>query len=799
MATIREATPQDLTPASKVCAAAFWDDNVFGEMIHPYRSQYPDDVHIYWLKRLRQVLGKQDHDILVAVNENGEVVGLAHWIRKRAGQPDDVDEGVQDVTPNRAADPKMENVIERLDPFVGHIWSGKRADCWYLATLGVSPSTQGQGVGKRLVHYGFDKAKQEGVPVSVVSANGKDGFYKKCGFTTFAGNVGEGEGNPLRNAPGGNVYFTDVEMVLAASVTYKKVEGRLVLSNDQKKLQFGVASQPPTVTIAVADISSLQQTPKSSAKVALKVFVKDENYTFFFTSKENARKEQEDITNVLHQRIAADKAGAAAQLLPKEGKDGASAAMAIARAVSSQAQTEDWYDANKLRSNVELQKSLLTSNKPLEERFMQALRERPESISIAQFTTQFWSTRLHLLRAHAMSRGQREGEYNVLPEIKYKTVMNQDNEPTKALELTSQQIKLILKQYPVVRQAYDETVPGSMSEQGFWERFFHSKLLKKLKGERYDKNDPPDPILDRYLDHKESRASISGYHIPHLIDLEGNEQNTTFKVHREGWEMRADRHDEPILHTLNNISTKLLSHVAPQDSHAHGPVGMDEEAFKELQLRDLAKDGPDTRVILSINENRPAANTETLSADAQRYTQLDPNIALSRLRSDLDTKATNLDDTADEESLSQATNSVLSSIRQRNLAASSNPQSLQGLSQQSFKALLLTHNTTTEFLHYFWTIFRSGDASKAGELAGLVATFDKSLDRIRAVADQAEKERQVIIQEKLARSKRRKVDENAIGGGKATVEGFIRPTVEAIKVASDVYKKELKVQGGSVG
>lgn len=43
----------------------------------------------------------------------------------------------------------------------------------------------------------------------MISALGKDGFYRRCGFDVEDGHATEGEGNPLSGVPGGLVMFRD--------------------------------------------------------------------------------------------------------------------------------------------------------------------------------------------------------------------------------------------------------------------------------------------------------------------------------------------------------------------------------------------------------------------------------------------------------------------------------------------------------------------------------------------------------------------------------------------------------------
>ena len=159
--------------------------------------------------------------------------------------------------------------------------------------------------------------------------------------------------------------------------------------------------------------ADLQQTPVTSPKIALKVVVQaagasePENHVFSFTSA-TARKEQESITDILRNAISALKSTSTSIPVAPAGpsvqdESGQSAAMAIAQAVSAGARkaTDGWYDDDRLRTDIDMQRSLLDSNPVLRQRFNESLRDKPESISISQFSTQFWSTRLHLLRAHA--------------------------------------------------------------------------------------------------------------------------------------------------------------------------------------------------------------------------------------------------------------------------------------------------------------------------------------------------------------------------------------------------------------
>jgi transcription initiation factor TFIIH subunit 1 len=265
--------------------------------------------------------------------------------------------------------------------------------------------------------------------------------------------------------------------------------------------------------------------------------------------------------------------------------------MAIASAILSAAGAgRDWDDDSRLKADVELQRSLLEESPTLKTMFFESLKTKPESISNSQFTSQFWSTRVNLLRAHAIEKSQTKGSYNVLATME-KAKKEQGSGDAPKMTLTREQVQLIFQQYPLVKRAYDENVPKPLDEITFWSTFFQSRLLKKLRGEKITENDPTDKYLDKYLNvnletERETVQQVNA-HVPHIIDIEGNEENHSQKQgNRPDFTMRPNS-KVPIIRTLNTLSEKIMSQVTPVDGDPSQPIGMDEETFNELQLRDL--------------------------------------------------------------------------------------------------------------------------------------------------------------------------------------------------------------------
>jgi len=83
---VRRALFSEQSTIARVCGAAFWDDVLFGKLIHPLREQYPRDSDLYWLRRIQTDWWDWSHVFLVTTSVDTrtgrEVVsGQAHWSR----------------------------------------------------------------------------------------------------------------------------------------------------------------------------------------------------------------------------------------------------------------------------------------------------------------------------------------------------------------------------------------------------------------------------------------------------------------------------------------------------------------------------------------------------------------------------------------------------------------------------------------------------------------------------------------------------------------------------------------------
>ncbi|KAF5860911.1 RNA polymerase II transcription factor B subunit1 [Aspergillus alliaceus] len=615
----------------------------------------------------------------------------------------------------------------------------------------------------------------------------------------------------------------------SGSAAYKKKDGTLTMSQDGQSISWipAAGGATGTITLPVAQVTNLQQTPASNPKVMLKIFVlppdvpanSSEQYVFNFTAGANARAEADAIKDALSAAIQSAKT---AQIAPTPSPapgagEGMSTAMAFASAVSSKS---SWDDDRQLKGDVELQQSLLKSDANLQRMFMESLHTKPDTLTAGQFMSQFWSTRIHLLRAHAIERSQTRGSYNVLSTLKPRV---EDN--VTKLNISKEQIQLIFNQHPLIRRVYDENVP-KLSEAQFWSRFFQSRLFKKLRGERLAETDATDAILDKYLAVDEHGNLPREAHVPHFLDLEGNEGNNSQRQgNRPDLDMRWSAPDKvPIIRTLNSLSEKIMANVTPADGDPHAPIGMNEDTFNELQLRDLHGDEEQNRVLLNIPDQSRFFSAQTKDTEDEQnrlFAQQDPEKILGELRKEIEQslpddgtaplgRLVEPEELSDDEKNSQEPGSritlqkssaqILTAIRdRRSQTDASSTTGTYGLSSSLYDRLTLTHATTTEFLHQFWQAFLSGNPDRAGELTSLVDSLTRAMERIKAVAQDAEAERRVEV-DRLKRHAREVLDAtgkkirlnlSSVPGGEKAVSQLLGPTIHALETAQAKYKVAL--------
>ncbi|KAK6503906.1 RNA polymerase II transcription factor B subunit 1 [Arthrobotrys conoides] len=599
-------------------------------------------------------------------------------------------------------------------------------------------------------------------------------------------------------------------VAVEASALYKKKNGGITLDADGKNLAWQ-AESPNTgspIVIPIDSITSLQATPPKSAKVMIKVFVQHptegtvDPYVFTFSgSPEEASTFKTALTTAIQVLKATPSLDAGPSFEVKDDRSGPDS-----RPTKILRNKTD----HELQEDMSLQQAVLSASPTLQKKFHEAV------ISGGMTPVQFWSTRIHLLRAFAVEQAQVRGSYNVLATIKPKA-----EESVVRVSLSREQIHTIFEQHPIIQKVYDEVVP-KLREDEFWRRFFLSKLYKKLKGEKLVPTDSHDDVLDQYL--KGGSLGLDGgserqLRIPHIIDISGNEDHHSQKQgNRPDLTMRPNKIENvPIIRTLNNLSLKLLDSVNPVDSvegHVQGSV--------DIKLHDLQNDLRQQNILLNVRDHRQFFNVEpdNYTAKAQEslnrdtagvdilstlyqntashkgLTRRPPNYKLAREAQQWNMRPIEQRNNDDNISaLREASTHISTILAIRRVQLPGRWGNISIPDPQIWDQLLLTHATSTEFLRHFWGAFFSGDPKKMVDIRNMASSLTRSLERIEFIATSAEEK------EKLSNEtgrgdpdRKRSKGSNRIlnGRGYALVKKVIAPQENAIKTALAKYQQALQ-------
>ena len=90
---LRKAQRRDLPSIASTYAAAFWDEEVMGKLMHPYRQEHPQDFLRYWRHEAAEWYWSYSHQIMVSYetkptrdgDEEQILTGVADWIRHGEG------------------------------------------------------------------------------------------------------------------------------------------------------------------------------------------------------------------------------------------------------------------------------------------------------------------------------------------------------------------------------------------------------------------------------------------------------------------------------------------------------------------------------------------------------------------------------------------------------------------------------------------------------------------------------------------------------------------------------------------
>lgn len=534
--------------------------------------------------------------------------------------------------------------------------------------------------------------------------------------------------------------------LVSGAAIFKKKIGLLTIYEDRAPsvLQWRAADEGTVVEIILSTIVNLQATPATSEKMMLKIVTKqnqtDEpvNQVFSF----NNRTIMDNVKEALQQIAARNKT--AVQTSQKGGK-------ADEKPLINTSFLDEALDTKKLLKNHELQQKLLLDDKNLMSTFKEAV------INQGLDGEEFWKTRVHLLRAFALTNSQKKGPFNVLSTIKpTATADNQVN-----VSVTREKIHAIFEQYPVVRKAYDDNVPR-LSEGEFWSRFFSSKLFRKLRGEKIATNLRGDVILDKYInmdiDYEKDEDQVLDHKVNKTIDVDGNEQDdSTKKGNGPDMTMKPNAIPETVavLKSMNRLSHKMMRSLEMEYSRQSTPdlqKTREEREFErvreELVFNDLEQQHVTEYAEIHIHNDTDTQKRARLPTKQQyiAYTtearaQFEDKIDLSEVYRE--SKKPKIDKAAQDILTSVRMNSKQSKQSWQVYRSFEEQQSHQAVDevdpsfdQGLLESLRITHGTSVEFLRHFWLHFNSGDPSQMSTVFSLYKSLVKSRDRLdKAVAD----------------------------------------------------------------
>ena len=532
-----------------------------------------------------------------------------------------------------------------------------------------------------------------------------------------------------------------MSLVSGAAIHKKKV-GVVTIYEDRTPsiLQWRAADDPTVVEFELSTIQHLQATAATSEKMMLKIITKksdaDEpvNYLFSF----NNRLVMDNVKEALQQTVARHKSAL-------QAAQSQSSTPAPEKPLINTTFLDEALNTKKLLGNHQLQQKLLLENKELMSTFKEAV------INQGLEASEFWQTRVHLLRAFALSNSQKKGPYNVLSKIK--TTATSDNQVN--VSVTREKIHAIFEQYPVVRKAYDDNVPR-LSEGEFWSRFFSSKLLMKLKGERIATNLRGDVILDKYInmdiDFEKHEDESLLHKVNKTIDVEGNQEDDSTKLgNAPDITMKPNALPETVsaMRSMNRLSHKMMNSLELEYSRQATPdlQKTKEEAEldrirEELMIKDLEpeKQAEYAKISLKPDIDQKQQTKQVSRQEFIQYTQnlkrqLDEEFDLHEVYSP-----------SKRPSIEKATESILQSVRLNSKQSKQSWQVYRTLEEQehhevedetdpnfdkdTLESIRITHATSVEFLRHFWLHFNSGDPSQASTLNNLYKSLRKSYERI---------------------------------------------------------------------
>ncbi|KAI0063716.1 hypothetical protein BV25DRAFT_1936361 [Artomyces pyxidatus] len=510
----------------------------------------------------------------------------------------------------------------------------------------------------------------------------------------------------------------------SARAKFKKLQGLLELTDTHLQwTQDG--KKAPMLSVPHSDAAALFSSKESSPQVKLRVSVygDDDGHTFNFTSaRPVAVAEREafktELTNIISRnRTVREKSVlkppvSATPIAPVSNGAVARAPLPVSRpstsraaSVSSDARTPGTPSSDPAH-DFRLRKKVLVKTPEL------AALHR-ELVMTGQITeSEFWEGREHLLLAQAAAETQKKGRPGQLVDPRPQAVEGGEVK----IVITPQLVHDIFEEFPVVAKAYDENVPGKLSEAEFWKRYFQSKLFHShrasIRSTATQHVVKDDAIFDKYLekpdDQLEPRRQRES-NVDLFIDLEatyedheetGNEKDFTMQAGKQRGALplirKFNEHSERLLKTSMYGSPAKRRRVESADSSDPW------NHYAQLDLDDLHDPDTSPGIILDMQDRQRYFEGRAAGASAEEVPRpaVDLRVALQEAKRDLEGWSADLAQLKIER---KAGDTALTSMTANVAARLDVNKRKNDIPEDIFRQMRTCQTAANEFLRQFWS------------------------------------------------------------------------------------------------
>ncbi|KAJ6788771.1 hypothetical protein PWT90_03322 [Aphanocladium album] len=189
---MREATEADTDAIARLARAAFDPAtdaiarNLFPVRLQAAAPSSAEDPAIAWRRTRKGIKMKTERILLMVVTDDaldGKVVGFSMWEEplREGHEGESMTKGVVPCpTLDEEAYKQLRTVSE--DATIAFLGKDGSKHMWYLDYLGVDPEHQRRGIGKMLLNWGLDKAREENRDTYLIATPAGLPLYQAVGF-----------------------------------------------------------------------------------------------------------------------------------------------------------------------------------------------------------------------------------------------------------------------------------------------------------------------------------------------------------------------------------------------------------------------------------------------------------------------------------------------------------------------------------------------------------------------------------------------------------------------------------------